>query len=160
MSCVYKSVELTIKELCCFNKNTSVYQLEKKNETEENITKTCPCNVYPLEPHFYMAKLNAGTYLFFLCLLQNIECGYLLEMPRQCGSIIPTTIYVLSKNKENINNFELNIFSSILKLKNICLLHGQVFEMSLHIFCPRLVNIFPSDLLSHDVCTAVSNFIR
>ena len=22
------------------------------------ITKTCPCNVYPLEPHFYIAKLG------------------------------------------------------------------------------------------------------
>ena len=28
---------------------------------------TCPCNVYPLEPHFYIAKLGyAGVYLFFL----------------------------------------------------------------------------------------------
>ena len=31
------------------------------------ITKTCPCNVYPPEPHFYIAKLGyAGVYLFFL----------------------------------------------------------------------------------------------
>ena len=30
------------------------------------ITKTCSCNVYPLEPHFYIAKLGyAGVYLFF-----------------------------------------------------------------------------------------------
>ena len=29
--------------------------------------KTCPCNVYPLEPHFYTAKLGyRGVYLFFL----------------------------------------------------------------------------------------------
>ena len=29
------------------------------------ITKTGPCNVYPLEPHFYIAKLGyAGVYLF------------------------------------------------------------------------------------------------
>ena len=29
------------------------------------IRKTCPCNVYPLEPHFYIAKLGyAGVYLF------------------------------------------------------------------------------------------------
>ena len=41
------------------------------------IMKTCPCNVYPLEPHFYIAKLGyAGVYLFFLFLLQNIDCGY------------------------------------------------------------------------------------
>ena len=44
------------------------------------ITKTCPCNVYPPEPHFYIAKLGfAGVYLFFLFLLQNIDCGYSLE---------------------------------------------------------------------------------
>ena len=31
----------------------------------------------PLEPHFYIAKLGyAGVYLFFLFLLQNIDCGY------------------------------------------------------------------------------------
>ena len=35
-----------------------------------NIRITCPCNVYPLEPHFYIAKLGyGGVYLFFLCLL-------------------------------------------------------------------------------------------
>ena len=41
------------------------------------IRKTCPCNVYPLEPHLYIAKLGyAGVHLFFLFLLQNIDCGY------------------------------------------------------------------------------------
>ena len=40
------------------------------------IRKTCPCNVYPLKPNFYIAKLGyAGVYLFFLFLLQNIDCG-------------------------------------------------------------------------------------
>ena len=35
-----------------------------------HIRKTCPCNVYPLEPHFYIEKLGyAGVYLFFLFLL-------------------------------------------------------------------------------------------
>ena len=48
------------------------------------ITKTCPCNVYPLIPHFYIAKLGfAGIYLFFLFLLKNIDFGYLLEPPRR-----------------------------------------------------------------------------
>ena len=48
-----------------------------------HIRKTCPCNVYPLEPHFYIAKLGyAGVGLFFLFLLQNIDCGYSLEPPR------------------------------------------------------------------------------
>ena len=50
---------------------------------KHSITKTCPCNVYPPEPHFYIAKLGyAGVYLFFLFLLQNIDCGYTLEPPR------------------------------------------------------------------------------
>ena len=45
--------------------------------------KTCPCNVYPLEPHFHIAKLRfAGVYLFFLFLLQNTDC----EPPRRGGS--------------------------------------------------------------------------
>ena len=41
----------------------------------------------PLIPHFYIVKLGyAGAYLFFLFLLQNIDCGYSLEPPRQGGS--------------------------------------------------------------------------
>ena len=32
-----------------------------------SIRKTCPCNIYPGKPHFYIAKLGyAGVYLFFL----------------------------------------------------------------------------------------------
>ena len=60
---------------------------EIRDEPSGIITKTCPCNVYPLEPHFYIAKLGfAGVYLFFLFLLQNIDCGYSLEPPRRGGS--------------------------------------------------------------------------
>ena len=52
-------------------------------------TKTCPCNITPLIPHFYIAKLGyAGVYLFFLLLLQNIDCG-----------------------KKNIKNFQLKFFN-------------------------------------------------
>ena len=52
-----------------------------------NHQETCPYNVYPFEPHFYIAKLgNAGVYLFFLFLLKNIDCGYSLEPPRLGGS--------------------------------------------------------------------------
>ena len=50
------------------------------------IRKTCPCNEYPRKPHFYIVKLGyAGVYLFFLFLLQNIDCGYSLEPPRRGG---------------------------------------------------------------------------
>ena len=52
-----------------------------------SIRITCPCNVYPLKPHFYIAKLGfVGVYLFFLFFIQNIDCGYSLEPPRRGGS--------------------------------------------------------------------------
>ena len=55
----------------------------------------------PLNPTF--VKLGfVGVYLFFLFLLQNIDCGYSLEPPR---------FYVLSKNKKNIKTFLLKIFN-------------------------------------------------
>ena len=59
------------------------------------MTKTCPCNVYPLEPHFYIAKLEyAEVYLFFLFLLQNIDCGYSLEPSRRGGSnVYPQSMF-------------------------------------------------------------------
>ena len=41
----------------------------------------------PFEPHFYIVKLRfARVYIFFLFLLQNIDCGYSLEPPRLGGS--------------------------------------------------------------------------
>ena len=65
----------------------------------------------PLNPNFInIAKLGyAGVYLFFLFLIQNIDCGYSLER-------VPT-IYVLSKNKKkhqffSTANFQ---FSQLLK---------------------------------------------
>ena len=54
---------------------------------DQFIGKICPCNEYPLKPHFYIVKLgHAGVYLFFLFLLQNINCGYSLELPCRGGS--------------------------------------------------------------------------
>ena len=60
-----------------------------------HIRKTCPCNEYPLELHFYIEKLGyAGVYLFFLFLLQNIDCGYSLEPPRRGGSnVYPQSMF-------------------------------------------------------------------
>ena len=47
------------------------------------ITKTSPCNEYPLTPQFYTEKVGfTRVYIFFLFLLQNIDCGYSLEPPR------------------------------------------------------------------------------
>ena len=71
------------------------------------IRKTCPCNVYPLKPHFYTAKLGyAAVYLFFLFLLQNIDCGYSLEPPRRGGS----NVYPQSMFRANIRK-KLQIFN-------------------------------------------------
>ena len=65
------------------------------------IRKTCPCNVHPLKPHFYIAKLGyAGVYLFFLFLLQNIDCGYSLEPPRRDGSnMYPQSMFLAKIRK-------------------------------------------------------------
>ena len=59
------------------------------------ISKTCPCNVYPLKTHFYVAKMGfAGVYLVFLFLLQNINCGYSLEPPRRGDSnVYPKSMF-------------------------------------------------------------------
>ena len=60
------------------------------------IRKTCPCNEYPLKPHFYIEKKLgfAGVYLFFLFLLQNIDCGYSLEPPQRGGSnVYPQSMF-------------------------------------------------------------------
>ena len=79
----------------------------------------------PLYPTF-IAKLGySGVHLFFLFLLQNIDCGYSLEPPRRGGSNIVPTINVLSKN---IKTFLIN-FSIFTDEKNLCILHGQVFVM-------------------------------
>ena len=42
-------------------------QEQRMVETANLIMKTCPCNKYPLKPHFYIVKLGfSGVYLFFL----------------------------------------------------------------------------------------------
>ena len=59
----------------------------KKCLGEDRITKTCLYNFDPLKPHFYTVKLGfTGVYIIFLILLENIDCGYSLEPPRQGGS--------------------------------------------------------------------------
>ena len=99
-------------------------------KVDPTIRKTCPCNVYPIEPHFYMAKLEfAGVYLFFLYLLQNIDCGYSLEPPRRGGSNVYPQSTFWSKNKKNTKIFPVKKF--ILQPKKFLynLLHGRDFVM-------------------------------
>ena len=51
------------------------------------IMKTCLYNFNHLKPHFYIVKQGfTGVQLFFLFLLKNIDCGYLLELPCRDGS--------------------------------------------------------------------------
>ena len=84
----------------------------------------------PLEPHFYIVKLGyAGVYLFFLFLLQNIDCGYSLEPPQRGGSnVYPQSMFWAKIRKISKKNSAEKF--KFLKLKNLCLLHGQVFVMS------------------------------
>ena len=58
-------------------------------------TKTSPCNEHPLTPHFYIAKVGfTRVYIFFLFLLQNIDCGYSLEPPCGGGSnVYPQSMF-------------------------------------------------------------------
>ena len=47
---------------------------------DKNLVSRDIAKYTPLKPHIYIAKLGyAGVYLFFLFLLQNIDCGYSLE---------------------------------------------------------------------------------
>ena len=48
----------------------------------------------PLNP-IYIAKLGyTGVYLFFLFVVQNIDCGYSLELPRLGGSkVYPRSMF-------------------------------------------------------------------
>ena len=75
-SCVSFVSNSMCQLLCCeCFKITSIHMavlpdimvLLHKTLTDIFIRKPCPCNVYRLEPHFYIAKLGyAGVYLFFL----------------------------------------------------------------------------------------------
>ena len=69
---------------------------------------TCPCDLYPLTPHFYIVKMGfTGVNIFFLFLLQDIDCGYSIE-PHHYSllhiiniSLLP---YVVMKNSLKQNN--------------------------------------------------------
>ena len=44
-------------------------------------------NFDPLKPHFYIVKLGfTGVYIIFLISAENIDCGYLFELPHQGSS--------------------------------------------------------------------------
>ena len=66
----------------------------------------------PLKPQCYTEKLgNAGVHLFFLFLLQIIDCGYLLESPRRGGSNVhPQSMFSAKTGKISFFFNEIFIF--------------------------------------------------
>ena len=73
---------------------------------------TCPCNTYPLIPHFYSkAGVCRGIPIFLIFALKH-RLWVLVRVP---------LIYVLSKNKKNIKNLLLKMFL-FHNLKNLCIL--------------------------------------
>ena len=82
----------------------------------------CEINT-PLYPTF----MQGFTY-FFLFLLQNIDCGYSLEPPRQGGSnLYPQSMFCAKIRK--ISTISYRKFSFFYNLKNLCILHGHDFVM-------------------------------
>ena len=111
-------------EYCNYTNTSTMTVLWLHNVAHIRIT--CPCNEQPLTPHFYIEKVGfTRVYIFFLFLLQNIDCGYSLEPPHLLR--VPT-IYVLSKNKKKYQNFHLKIiiFTAV---KYCSILHGHVCVM-------------------------------
>ena len=88
------------------------------------IRKICLCNI----SHFYIEKLGyAGVYLIFLFLLFAPKHRLWVLVRR--FKLVPT-IYVLSKNKKNIKNFPLKIFTFYNFFFKICIVvHRHVLVM-------------------------------
>ena len=48
----------------------TVASVDEKDVNDGCIRITCPCDLYPLIPHFYIVKLGfTGVYIFYLFLL-------------------------------------------------------------------------------------------
>ena len=83
-----KNVESLIKveyDLVSYRKaKFSAFLYVKRLKINDYIRITCPCNEHPLTPHFYIEKVGCTrVYIFFLFLLENIDCGYSLEPVRR-----------------------------------------------------------------------------
>ena len=90
---------------------------------------TCPCDLYPLTPHFYIVKLGCtGVYFCLTFALKHRLWGLVRTASMRRFERVPTT-NVLSKNKKNITIFNLKIifFTAV---KNCIILHGRVFVMN------------------------------
>ena len=98
------------------------------NTIQFTISKTCPCKVYPLKPHFYIEKKNGVCRVLPIFLISAPKHRLWVLVRTTSAPRVPT-IYVLSKNKKNIIQFLLKILI-FYKFKNLCILHGHVFVMS------------------------------
>ena len=91
--------------------------------TEKIIMKTCPCNVHPFSPHFYIVKLDfTGVNIFSYFCSKHRLWGLV-----RIASRVPI-IYVLSKNKKNVTFFHLKI-TIFTAVKYCSILHGYVCVM-------------------------------
>ena len=83
----------------------------------------------PIDPHVFTEKLGfAGVYLFFLFLLQSIDCGHSLEPPHRGGSnVYPQYIFWAKIRKMSTEN--VHFFYNF----KISILHGHIFVVLQHI---------------------------
>ena len=77
-----------------------------------------------MQPPLLCSK--TGVYLFFLFLIQNIDCGYSLEPPRRGGSNVYPQSMFWAKN-ENIKNVLLK-FSNFTAGKNLYIIEFLLFS--------------------------------
>ena len=84
-----------------YNKSFVVTDLKGEGRGS-HITLTCPCNLYPRIPHFYITKLGYAGVILFLIFVSKHRLWVLVRVP---------TIYVLSKNKKNKKKNLMKIFN-------------------------------------------------
>ena len=139
--------KLYVSKFC----NTSAILRNLTREVRGSSGKTCPCKVYPLQPHLYIAKLGyAGAYLLVCRGIpippQNTDRGYPLEPPRPGGSNEhPQSMFQVKKKKKKKiiakKSFTEN-FHSFHCFKNLRILHGQAFIMCNLLHIDHTVNLF------------------
>ena len=72
------------------------------NPATHNIRKTCSCDVYPIEPHFYTEKLGFAHILHIFATKHRL--WVLVEPPRRGGSnVYPQSMFRAKIRK--ISNF-------------------------------------------------------
>ena len=74
--------------------------------------------------HFYLLVVKqglTGVYLFSLFLIQNIDCGYSLELPRQGGSkVYPQSMFWIKNKKQKESRFPKGCIFVTRNIVDIC----------------------------------------